>query len=124
MIGQENKIKETVAVIAGPFALAAAALLAVLSLLEFFRRGFVSLFLDMRIVFAFALILLSAAIWSAPPVKRVWPSLVAVLLIVGAFVPVLWKLAAPYGRLGLVVFGCGIATAVLAAVASSLKPKV
>lgn len=123
MTENENKIKETVSVIANPLALAATALLAALSLLEFFRRGFVSLFLDMRIVFVSALALLSIAIWCAPPVKRVWLSLVAALLLIGAFVPVLWKLTAPYGRLGLIVFAGGLAVAVLIILSSLFRFK-
>jgi len=110
-----NKInlKQTIATVVSPFANAAITLLIILSFLEFFRRGFVSLFLDLRIVFVVALVLWATSVWSAEKRKLSWFTRVVSVLFLAALLVVLWKMTVSFGRLGLVVFGAGVLVAII-----------
>ncbi len=115
-------LKRVIAIIVSPFAVASSVLLLILSMLEFWRRGFVSLFLDLRAVMIVALALWAiAALTDDEPRRhrRLWPVLIAVALL--ACLPILWTLIAPFGRLGLLTFSIGIVTATLIFVASIKK---
>src|SRR5512138_3820636 len=113
MSEEQDKIKSIIASVISPFATASAALLAVLSAIEYFRRGFVSLFLDFRILAAVALVLWIAAVcFEARPRIRVISS-ITVALALAAVAPILWRLSQPYGRLGLLAFLCGLAALVV-----------
>ncbi len=108
-----NKIKNIVGTIVPPFATAATVLLIILSLLEYFRRGFVSLFLDFRIVAAVALVLWLVAVATEAPPRRRRLALVLPTLALAAALPIIYKLAMPYGRLGLATLVAGIAAIVV-----------
>jgi hypothetical protein len=118
MFAPENKITAAVSAIIPPFALAAVILLAILSFVEYFRRGFVSLFLDLRIVLVVAMVLWAGACLLTPPRKSSWFSLAGTGILLAAFLPILWRLTVPYGRLGLLAFGAGVSSAVIIFIAS------
>jgi uncharacterized membrane protein YesL len=117
-----NRTREAVAAVASPFATASSALLIVLSFVEFFRRGFVSLFLDFRMLAAVALALSIAAVWAEASSGPKWLHAIIVAGSLAAFAPILWRLSEPYGRLGLATFLCGCA-ALAVIFLSSLKAK-
>jgi hypothetical protein len=113
MLEQENKIKSIIATIVSPFATAAMVLLILLSLLEYFRRGFVSLFLDFRLLAAIALVLwLVAAATEERPRRRRLALVLPTLALLTA-IPILYKMTAPFGRLGFVTLIAGIAAIVV-----------
>jgi hypothetical protein len=109
MFEQEDKTKPVIAAIVGPFATASAFLLFILSLAEYFRRGFVSLFLDFRILAAVTLALWAVAVWTEEPPRREWFGIVTLAILLVACGLILWPMLAPFGRLGIVVFACGLA---------------
>jgi hypothetical protein len=121
MFEQENKMKPTIAAIVGPFATASAILLFVLSLAEYFRRGFVSLFLDFRILAAVTLALWAVAVWTEEPPRRKWFGIVTLAMLLVACGLVLWPMLAPWGRLGLIVFAAGIGAFLISFLASFVK---
>lgn len=115
-------IQECVAAVVSPFATASAILLLTLSFVEYFRHGFVSLFLDFRILAAVTLALWVAAVFlEVQPRGRVVTS-VAIGLALAALAPILWRMTASYGRLGLATFICGAAALVIVFL-SSLNAK-
>jgi hypothetical protein len=122
MFEEDDKLKPIVAAIAGPFATASAALLFALALAEYFRRGFVSLFLDFRIVCAIVLVLWAIAVWSEEPIRRKWFGIVTIGLVVLVAALVLWPMLAPWGRLGLIVFVAGLAAFAMVFLSSIRKP--
>jgi hypothetical protein len=119
MLEQENKTKTIISAIASPFATASMVLLILLSLIEYFRRGFVSLFLDFRLLAAVALILWLAAVTTEPPPRRRRLALILPTLALLAATPILYKMTLPFGRLGLVVFGTGVITIIFIIVATA-----
>jgi|GEM_PF-2559069 len=108
-----TKIKNLVSAIVSPFATASLILLIILSFLEYLRHGFVSLFLDLRIVVAAALVLWCVAVVTEDRPKRRRLALVLPSLALLAVLPVLYRMTVPFGRLGLVVFGAGAAGIIL-----------
>ncbi len=113
MLEKQNKMPAIIAAIATPFAVAAVILLSVLSFLEYFRRGFVSLFLDFRILAGATLVLWVVAGIFNGGFKRAWPAAVLALGLLGGCLFVVWQLAFPYGRLGLGVFAGAAAGAAI-----------
>jgi hypothetical protein len=109
MLEQENKTKTIISAIVSPFATASMILLILLSLIEYFRRGFVSLFLDFRILAAVALVLWLAAVTTEPPPRRRRLALILPTLALLVAMPVLYKMTLPFGRLGFVTLIAGIA---------------
>ena len=109
MFIQPKRVKEILGVIVGPFSVATSLLLLVLSLLEYFRRGFVSLFFDLRILAVIAIILWLASTALSGKSKKSWTQIVIGSLAVIALLPILYKTVAPYGRSGLAVLGLGFA---------------
>jgi hypothetical protein len=118
MLEQENPIRTVMASIVSPFATAAAILLFVLSFVEYFRRGFVSLFLDFRILVIVTLALWAAAVFLEVEPRGKWVSSIAVGLALAACAPVIYKMLAPWGRLGLTTFCAGILVLILVFIAS------
>jgi len=118
MFEQENKTKPVIAAIAGPFATASAILLFLLSLAEYYRHGFVSLFLDFRLFAGIVLALALIAAWSEEPPRRKWFGVVTLALILVAGSLLIWPMLAPFGRLGLIVFASGLAAFVIVFIAS------
>lgn len=118
MLESENKIKTVIASIVGPFATAAAALLFILSLAEYFRHGFVSLFLDFRLLVVATLVLWLAAVLTEAKSPAKWAASITVGLALAASAPIIWRLVAPFGRLGLLTFVCGLAVLILIFMAS------
>jgi hypothetical protein len=108
------KIQEIIAAVCAPFSFAAAFLLAFLALVEFLRHGAVALFFDVRWLYVAAVILLFGDVVAGEKKGNGALSLAAAgaLFLTGVFWT--WKLAAPYGRLGLAVFVCGSIGLVLA----------
>lgn len=121
MLEPENKIKEVAASIVSPFATASAILLFVLSFVEYFRRGFVSLFLDFRLLAIIVLVLWIAAVFTEAQPRGKWVSSISVALALAACTPILWKMLASFGRLGLITLACGVTVLVLIFVASAKK---
>jgi len=109
-------MKKIIATILQPFATASALLLIVLGVLEYLRPGFVTLFLDLRIVLIVTIVLwtIVAAIVDEP-LGRLGATVGAVFALAVAAL-VLYKLTVPYGRLGLVVFLAGLAGFVVIAI--------
>lgn len=107
MSEQNNKIKTIIGAVVPPFATAAFLLLVILSFIEYFRRGFVSLFFDLRPLAALVIILWGLAVWSEAPPRRRWLAAIMPTLVLFAALPVLYKILAPYGRLGLITFAAG-----------------
>ncbi len=118
----ENKIKAAIKAVVPPFAAASAILLLALSLAEYLRPGFVSLFLDFRILAIVTLVLWIGAVSVEAAPRQKWLSSIPVALALAAGFPVLWRMTAPYGRLGLATLVCGIAS-LIAVFFSSLKHK-
>ena len=119
----KNKIKKIVAAIAPPFATGSFLLLVILSFVEYFRRGFVSLFFDLRPLAALVIILWGLAVWSEAAPRRRWLSAIMPTLILLAILPVLYKMLAPDGRLGLLTFAAGAASIVLIMITIWTEPK-
>lgn len=117
MFEPKNKIKKIIATAVPPFATASMVLLIVLSLLEYFRRGFVSLFLDFRLVAIITLVLWGVAVAAEDDPRRRRRSLILPTAALLAVLPVLYRMVLPFGRLGLIVFGAGILAVVMIAVA-------
>ena len=117
MLEPQNKIKNIVSSIVSPFATASMILLIVLSFLEYFRRGFVSLFLDFRIIVAIVLILWGIAVLTEDPPRRRRLASVLPTLALLAVLPVLYKMTLPFGRLGLITFVCAMAVLLLVSIA-------
>lgn len=115
-------LKRAIATIVSPFAVSSSILLLILSLLEFWRRGFVSLFLDLRTVMIVTLLFWVVAIFTddKPRYSRLWSVVIAIALLV--CLPMLWFLTAPFGRLGLLTFGIGVI--VLLIIVLACLPKV
>ena len=105
----DNALK-TINDITAPFAVAATLLFAILVLLEYFRRGFVSVFLDLRFVAALVVIFTTVSALTLREVtnKRLEKIFIAIVLIFAGYVTI--RTALPFGRLGLVVIGAGILT--------------
>jgi hypothetical protein len=118
MLEPENQIKTVIASIVSPFATASAVLLFVLSFVEYFRKGFVSLFLDFRILVIVTLALWAIAVFTEAQLRQKWVSSISLGLALGAGAPIIWKLAAPFGRLGLITFACGVAVLTMILIAS------
>jgi hypothetical protein len=121
MFDPENKIKTITATIVSPFATASAILLFTLSFVEYFRHGFVSLFLDFRILIIITLALWVTAVLLEVQPRGKWVSSISAALALAACAPILWRMLAPFGRLGLATFICGLAVLVLIFVASIRK---
>ena len=117
MFEPQNKTKQIVSAIVSPFATASMILLIILSLLEYFRHGFVSLFLDFRILVAVALVLWIIAVLTEEPPRRRRLSATLPTIALLAVLPVLYKMTLPFGRLGLVTLAAGIASMILIAIA-------
>ncbi len=104
-----------------PFAHAGAILLGIFAVTEFVRPGFVSLFLDLRIVAGATLALWAAAVLTdGAPSRRKWPSVVVVIAIVFSLI-ILYKLTAPYGRLGTIVLVGGVISMIIVFLSSINK---
>jgi len=123
MLEPENKTKKIIATAVSPFATASFVLLIILSLAEYFRRGFVSLFLDFRILAAIVLAFwIIAVITEAPPRRRVLAAIMPAVVLL-AVLPVLYKMIMPFGRLGLVVFGTGVITIIFIIIATACSDR-
>jgi len=123
MFEPQNKTKQIVSAIASPFTTASMILLIILSLAEYFRRGFVSLFLDFRILVAVALVLWIIAVLTEEPPRRRRLSATLPTIALLAVLPVLYKMTLPFGRLGLVVFGVGVIIVILIILATSCSDR-
>jgi hypothetical protein len=123
MSEQGNKIKKIISTIVSPFATASMILLIILSLLEYFRRGFVSLFLDFRVLVAVVLILWGVAIFTeeSPRRRRLASILPTIALL--AVLPFLYRMTMPFGRLGLITFIAGAAAVVVIIVSIWIESK-
>jgi hypothetical protein len=102
-----------IGVILSPVATASMALLLVLSLLEYARPGFASLFLDFRVVAAVALGLWIIATLAGGARGRSIGGTVLIVLSLVAFVPILYRLTTTYGRLGVITFVAGLFTFII-----------
>jgi O-antigen/teichoic acid export membrane protein len=118
----DNTIK-TINDVATPFAVAAIFLFFALVLLESFRRGSVSDFLDLRAVAALVVVFgVASALTVREQKNNRWEKIfIASVLIFAAYAII--NIALPFGRLGLVVIGCGALTlaAVFILVAKNMK---
>jgi hypothetical protein len=103
----DNTIK-TINDVATPFAVAVILLFFILVLLEYFRRGFVSDFLDLRYVVALVIIFGVASALSVREQKNTrWEKIfIAIVLIFLTYVII--SMALPFGRLGLAVIAAGV----------------
>jgi hypothetical protein len=123
MLEPENKTKKIIATVVSPFATASMVLLIILSFAEYFRRGFVSLFIDFRLLAAVAIVLwIVAVITEAPPRRRVLAAIMPTLVLL-AVSPVLYKMTLPFGRLGLVVFGAGVIMIIFIIIATACSDR-
>jgi len=121
MLEQDKKIKNIIATIVSPFATASMILLIILSLAEYFRRGFVSLFLDFRVLAAVVLVLWVIAVLTEQPPRRRRLAAIVPTIILLAVLPVLYRMILPFGRLGLITFIC--AMVVLLVILIAIIPK-
>ena len=96
--------------VASPFAVATTFLFFILVLLEYFRRGFVSDFLDLRYAAALVVIFTIVSALSIREVKNKRLEKIFIALVIIFAVYVIINIALPFGRLGLVVIGCGVLT--------------
>ncbi len=122
----EKRYKIAIRAISMPFAFASSALVFALAMLEYFRRGFVSLFFDLRIAAGAALAFwIAAALSRSADDKPSAAEAVACALAALAAAALLYRSALPYGRLGLAAFAIGALAAVLTALSFffSEKPK-
>ena len=117
MFEPQNKTKQIVSAIASPVTTVSMILLIILSLAEYFRRGFVSLFLDFRILVAVALVLWIIAVLTEEPPRRRRLSATLPTIALLAVLPVLYKMTLPFGRLGLITLVAGIASVIVIAIA-------
>ena len=109
---QKTKTKEIVAVVSAPLAIGATTLLLALVSLEYFRRGFVSNFFDLRYIVALVIVFWTANILTAAQNKNgAFQKIVALIILIFALYVII-SLSLPFGRLGLVVIATGILTAV------------
>ena len=123
MFKPENKTKKIIATVVSPFATASIILLIILSFAEYFRRGFVSLLLDFRILIAVVLVLWGVAVLTEEPPRRRRLSAVLPTVALLAVLPVLYKMTLPFGRLGFITFVVGIASVIVIAIAFWTEPK-
>ena len=96
--------------VAAPFAVATTFLFSAFVLLEYFRRGFVTVFLDLRY---FSVLVIVFTTMSAVTIREMKNSRLEKIFIALVFifaVYVIINIALPFGRLGLVVIGCGVLT--------------
>jgi len=123
MLESQNKTKQLISDIVSPFATASMALLVLLSLLEYFRRGFVSLFIDLRVLAGSALALWLVAVLTELPPRRRRAALILPTLALLAALPVLYRMTLPFGRLGLVTLIAGVFAILIIIIAITISVK-
>ncbi len=107
-----DKTIQVIYLIASSFAAATTLLFFALVLLEYFRRGFVANFFDLRYLAALVVVFTAASALTAREIqsRRLEKIFIAIAIIFAAYVII--DMSLPFGRLGLVVIGCGILTLV------------